>query len=220
VALPLGYSLLSPPGTPPVVGNFGRYFFPLFPLIAVFAALALGFIFERGESTIFSSRAWKGLGLLIICLPTVVMLARGALVFTRNVGNVEDSDVAAAHWLQDRVPAEALLAVNDVGALKYILPNRVLDMAGIVSPEISTAKKDAVARGANWQQGVANVLAREKPDYAVVFPNWYPGLVGEDKILRPIHVIRIRGNITMGGDAVAICRTPWTRYPLAEPDAP
>ena len=41
VALPLAYALYDSPDAPMMVGNFGRYYFPLFPFVLVLAALAL-----------------------------------------------------------------------------------------------------------------------------------------------------------------------------------
>ena len=44
--------------------------------------------------------------------------------------------MAIARWLAARVPPDAVLAVNDIGAIKYLLPNRIVDLASIATPEI------------------------------------------------------------------------------------
>ena len=43
----------------------------------------------------------------------------------------------------------------------------------------------------------------------VVFPSWFPGLA-RDPRFRPIHVLPIVGNVTMGGDEIVVYETPWT----------
>ena len=57
-----------------------------------------------------------------------------------------------ARWLAPRLPAEALLAVNDVGAFKYLLPNRVLDLVGLMTPEVTRERRAASRPGARLRQ--------------------------------------------------------------------
>lgn len=220
IGLPFAYSLLSPPSPDLVVGNFGRYFFPLFPFVVVLATVALDPLFRAwSERTSESAgrRAVATLLLVLIALPTLTAAAGGAMRFARHVGNVNDGDVAAALWLRPRVPADAVIAVNDIGALKYLLPNSVVDLAGILDPRLVAMEHQAQRTTGNWQAGVQEYLEITRPDYAVVFPSWYPNLVGPDKLLQPVHALRVADNEALGGDVVVICRTPWTRYPLKEP---
>lgn len=221
VGLPVAISLLSPGGGAPLVGNFGRYLFPLFPVLVVVGLLGL----EGAGRTLGSAlrigplrlplRAALIAGLLLA--PTLVDLARGAGRFAQSVGNVIDSDVRVARWLASRLPAGAVLAVNDVGAIKYLLPEvRIVDLAGIVNPEAVRYRRQAVARGEPASEGNLRFLARHRPDYLVVFPSWFPGLAREGSGFVPRLVIDVPDNITMGGDRIAVLSTPWTRLPLAD----
>jgi hypothetical protein len=147
-------------------------------------------------------------------LPTLVDLGVSLERYTRNVLNVQDSDVAMALWLRDRVPEEALLAVNDIGALKYLLPNRVADLAGIANPEARRYYREAAEQGLPVQAGITRFLEEQQPDYLVMFPSWFPQLASMPDKYRPLHRISIPENITMGGNEVVLYSTPWTRYPL------
>jgi hypothetical protein len=131
------------------------------------------------------------------------------------VANVQDSDVSVARWLAPRLHPEAVLAVNDIGALKFLLPNRVVDLAGIATPEIRRAVNRAVRENRAWEPVMAEEIAKRRPDYLVIFPEWFPTL-SLDPRFRPVHVVPIRDNVTMGGDQIVVYATPWTRYPLAE----
>lgn len=204
--LPLAYGLLAPAPTR-LLGNFGRYYFPLFPFVIVLGVLAL----EPAARALGPRlRALAVLGLL---LPSLGALAQGAIFHARNVANVEDSDVAVARWLAPRLPAEAVLAVNDIGAIKYLLPNRIVDLASIATPEIRREVARATAAGTPWDLAMVQAIERRQPDYVVIFPSWVPG-VARDPRFRPVHVVRIPGNITMGGDEIVVYETPWTRHPL------
>ena len=220
IALALTYAFLASPTGPPPVGNFGRYYFPMLPVIVVLGVLGLEQAGHRlGPAVSVHGRRFPVRALLIIAilLPQLWGLAHGPPRYLQTLANVEDSDVAAARWLADRLPDEALLAVQDIGAIKYHLPNRVVDLAGIVNPEIlpylhGSGPDDPVY----WEQRLARYLAEEKPDYLIVFPRSYPWLTGKAPGFDRVKVFEVRDNVTMAGGELAILSTPWTRFPLGE----
>jgi hypothetical protein len=131
------------------------------------------------------------------------------------VADVERGDVAAGRWLQDRLPAGASLAVNDIGALQYLLPeHRLHDLAGIVSPEVHGFTRRAVRSGRPWEEGIREYLEWARPDYLVVFPEWFPGLLSAGVSFQPVKEFPVPANITLGGDRLVIYRTPWSRREL------
>jgi hypothetical protein len=77
--------------------------------------------------------------------------------------------VAAARWVNANTPPGALVAAHDIGALGYFGGRRLLDLAGLVSPEVVPFIRDE-ARLRQW-------LNVRRADYFVTFPGWYPGLV-------------------------------------------
>jgi hypothetical protein len=212
--LPLAYSVLTP-GPTLMLGNFGRYYFPLFPVLVVLGVLGLeGPVraLARLPSRVLRT-ALAVLGAAVLLAPTVATFLRGEPFYVQNVANVEESDVAVARWLAARVPPEAVLAVNDIGAIKYLLPNPIVDLASIATPEIRQEVKRAAEAGVPWDDAMVAAIERRRPDYVVVFPAWVPG-VARDPRFRPVHHLEIPGNITMGGNEIVVYDTPWTRYPL------
>jgi hypothetical protein len=153
--------------------------------------------------------------LAVIAWPTVSSLVQGVGRYVQNVSNVQDSDVRMARWLAPRLPPQAVLAVNDIGALKFFLPNRVIDLAGIANPEIRRAMEEGMARGINGEMVLADELNRRRPDYLVIFPSWFPTL-SQVPAFRPLYTVDVKDNITMGGPQVVLYATPWTRWPLHE----
>ncbi|MFQ5350922.1 MAG: hypothetical protein ACE5EG_10810 [Thermoanaerobaculia bacterium] len=213
LALPLAYATMSPPGAL-VAGNFGRYYFPLYPFLAVIGVLGLAPLAIRVTPAAVGARRRLAVGLVVVALlwPTALSTLRGSARYAQSVVNVHDSDVAMARWLTGRLPPEAVLAVNDIGALGYLLPNRLIDLAGIANPELAAYLTAPDGRAA----GIGRFLAERRPDYLVVFPAWFPELVGAGGQFRPVHGLRIADNITMGGEELVLYATPWTRYPLAK----
>ncbi len=227
IALPLAYSFLASPSGAVAVGNFGRYYFPLLPVVAVLGVLGLEEAGRRlGPAVRLTGRRLPRGGanlplraflIAAIVVPQLWGLAHGPTRYLQTLANVEDSDVAAARWLAGRLPGEALLAVQDIGAIKYHLPNRIVDLAGIVNPRIlpylhGSGPRDPVY----WEQRLLRYLTEERPDYLIVFPRSYPWLTGTATGFEKVRGFEIRDNVTMAGDELAIFSTPWTRHPLTE----
>ncbi len=211
VGLALAYSLLQAPGGPVMVGNFGRYFFPVLPLVVVLGVLGLEPTARRLRACPAVLR-WALVALVLA--PQALGLYRGPLRYLQTVANVEDSDVRAARWLAPRLPPEAVLAVQDIGALKHLLPNPVVDLAGIVSPDVLS-----YLRGTDppyWEDRLLRYLEGERPDYLVVFPASYPKLATATPGFDRVRSFPVPRNVTMAGDEIAVFSTPWTRHPLRE----
>jgi hypothetical protein len=199
-----------------MLGNFGRYYFPLLPIVAVLGAIGL-------EPAVLSlaprirPAGWRAIlgaaAAALILAPALFVLAQGQRFYAQNVANVQESDVALARWLADRLPPEAVLAVNDIGALKYLLPNRIVDLASIATPEIGREVRRDTAAGVPWDDALLAAISRRRPDYLAVFPSWFPGLA-HDPRFRAVYTLSIPRNITMGGDEIVLYETPWTRYRL------
>lgn len=72
--------------------------------------------------------------------------------------------VSVARWLSERTPADALIAAHDIGAIGYFAERPLLDLAGLLSPEIIPLLSDEAALG-------RHILASDA-DYLVTAPGW------------------------------------------------
>jgi arabinofuranosyltransferase len=58
-----------------------------------------------------------------------------------------------------------LIAVHDIGAIGYFSNRKLVDLAGLVSPQVIPFIRD--------EKKLADYLDRQNIDYLVTFPTWY-----------------------------------------------
>jgi len=216
LALPLSAAMLSS-GREIAVGNFGRYFFPLLPCVVLLGSLALAPLPSNRLRAVAIGRVQlpaRALLLLLLVIPALFGALAGFKRYLHSCTDVRDSNVAMARWLAPRLPPDALVAVNDVGVFKYLLPNPLLDLVGLMTPEVSRRRVEAASRGEGFGDVLVGMLETHRPDFVLVFPAWftYPGRHPES--FRPLRTLTLSDNITMGGEMMVLYDTPWTRRPL------
>lgn len=223
LGLPMAYSVLA--GTERLnLGNFGRYLFPLLPLVALFGCLGLQTVLRSLPDRLFGGRFRTELwAALIVALPTALVYVTGVERYVTSVANVTDSDVAMARWVRDELPREAHLGVQDIGAMGYFAPQPLLDMVGIVDPEIQPyLRGDKMGSHPTGLQGWADYVRAANVDFIVLFPEAYGGIDAIRQVmpgLVPLHRIRLERNTTMAADEVVVYATPWGRAASAGPQA-
>ncbi len=161
LALPLLYAWRLP-----VDYQFGRYVMPIIPFIVLYGAVGTSVLLPQLGLRVLR-RAWA----LTIGVLLVVFFTLGANLYAQSVGIIECEMVAVAQWTRANVPPGELIAAHDIGAQGYFDDHPLLDMAGLVSPEVIPFIRDE-AQLQEW------VMARGAR-YVVFFPTWYPKLAAE-----------------------------------------
>jgi arabinofuranosyltransferase len=128
-----------------------------------------------------------------------------------GVDNIDDMHVTLGHWLRDNTAPDDLIATNDIGAIAYYSDRRILDLCGLVEPELV----DWALAG----KGIENYVAAKRPKLVAIFPAWFPGLV-RSPALRPIRAIKLENPMVVGGPAMLVYATDWDRFTAIPPDPP
>ncbi len=97
-------------------------------------------------------------------------LLLGAVSYAEDVAFVQHEMVDVALWLRDHTPPEALVAAHDIGALGYFAGRPLLDLAGLVTPEVIPLLHD--------EAQLARYVQAQGADYLVTAPGWpYEALI-------------------------------------------
>lgn len=151
----------------PVTYQHGRYVMPVIPVLMVMGLEGVFMWVQPGTRRFWRrviSRAWlAGIGLL-----TAGFVVLGARAYRQDVAIIESEMVETARWIRVSTPPSAVIAAHDIGAIGYFADRDLVDLAGLVSPEVIPFMRDEPA--------LARYLDRREADYLVTFPDWYPDL--------------------------------------------
>lgn len=181
----------------PVTYQHGRYLIPVIPvIIALGAGGTLEWLAVQAAELWqrVLSRAWLA---ATACLVLVFWL-NGAVAYMRDVQIIETEMVATAQWVATHTPAGTLVAAHDIGALGYFGGRDLLDLAGLVSPEVIPFIRDETQLG-QW-------LTSSGAECLMTFPDWYPGLVG--KLDAPLYITHAPYSPQAGGTNMAVYAWP------------
>jgi hypothetical protein len=184
---PLAMALLAPYRGPAF--QEGRYSLQLMPLALVVVAVGLGSRWGRWHGRLTAAY----LALAVLTLPPA------ASRYGWAVQNINAMQVHLGRWLAAEVPPRARLAVNDVGAIAFISRREVIDLMGLVTPEIIPYRREG-------EPGVIRYVVEQCPDYVIVFPAWFPRLTARNDLLEPIYRVRLARNVVAGADEMVVYR--------------
>ena len=155
----------------PRVYQNGRYLMPSLPFI-IFLALEgidqLILLLQRIERRKLIVVLESGFVVLILCSG----LWTEFKAFPRYRNYVSDSghytlqrQIRAAVWIKDNLPADAVIAAHDVGALGYYSERKIVDMVGLITP--------AAIPYIHEKNQMLAWLLREHVTHVATFRDWF-----------------------------------------------
>ncbi len=209
--LPLVYAFLHA-----VLYRHGRY---LMPLIPCNAAIGIAGLLEMrrlarlrgwrwragGETGFFGKNPVSVLVSVLIIVGTAWRLPAIASEYAGNVNDINEIHVALGHWAAEHTPPNAVLALNDIGAITYISERPVVDLAGLITPEVVP-----LLHAPNRDSRLAKFLAERNVQYVIIFPDWFPDLA-KRRDLEPVHQVTLQHRTIAGGETMIVYRADWRR---------
>jgi len=172
----MGYVLIYAMRLPPY--QHGRYLIPAMPILFLWGLLGAGHTFQQVISSP-TLRLLRMSWVAVIAFVSLGFIGLGAKSYALDVAYIETEMVATAKWAETNLPPEALLAAHDIGALGYFDHHELIDLAGLVSPEVIPFLRD--------EARIAVYLTRSGADYFIAFPGLYPELAVRSKEVYSTH---------------------------------
>jgi hypothetical protein len=171
-----------------------RYVSPLTPVMLLAMSVMAEWLLEGVAVTVSLRKTAR----TIILTAVIATLLLNGWVFTSEVlpharkfpVGVKECYFELGTWLRDNTPPDTVVAALDIGALGYSSERRVLDLMGLVSPEMMVLGRrmgfqEMVASGAWLQVDAGPGESRRRPDYFVDRSEGNPRWAG-----RTLHGVR------------------------------
>jgi hypothetical protein len=157
----------------PVTYQHGRYLIPVIPVLVAAGGAGMAGLVQVTASTMWRrviSRAW----VLTVGIVASAFWIIGARALIADVRIINSEMAATAKWVAANVPAGTTVAAHDIGALGYFAEVKLVDLAGLVSPEVIPVMNDEAKMWAFIQASGA--------EYFINFPGWCPGFMQDAKL--------------------------------------
>jgi len=158
----VGYMILYIMRLP--VYQHGRYIMPAMPIFFLFGLMA---VLEFAAGKTFKRYQWFVTTLWSISLASVTLLFvfLGARSYAQDVALIEQEMVEPAKWASANLPPETVIAAHDIGALGFFDQHTLIDLAGLVSPEVIPFIRD--------EARLTAYLDEKNADYLIAFADLY-----------------------------------------------
>ncbi|KAA3647236.1 MAG: hypothetical protein DWQ07_06970 [Chloroflexi bacterium] len=152
----------------PVTYQHGRYAIPAIPLFLFIGLIGMANTAKLSSPVLlprFISRVWVTTSGAILLGFWVI----GLNAYVDDVTIIETEMVDTARWIAENTEANAIIAAHDIGAIGYFAPRTILDLAGLVSPDVVPFIRD--------ETRLSEYINDQGGQYLMTFPNWYPQLI-------------------------------------------
>ncbi len=180
----------------PVTYQHGRYAMPVIPILLVVGSSGLIVVMDYEPKQTFRrllAKSWP----ISTWAAALAFLVLGAQAYGRDVAIIETEMVQCAQWIAVNTESNAIVASHDIGALGYYSRRPLLDLAGLISPEVIPFIRD--------EDALAQYLTKNNAAYLMTFPQWYPSLVQQAK---RVYLTASEFSPRSGGENMAVYK--WT----------
>jgi arabinofuranosyltransferase len=177
----------------PVTYHHGRYVMPAIPVVVLLGVWGT-------DKLPRLHRIPKRVLLLSLPILLFVFWVRGAQQYATDVRIIDSELKGAGLWIRDHTPDSALIGVHDIGAIGYFSERRLIDIAGLITPEVIPFIRN--------EERVLAFLEEKHVDYVAIFPSWYPTLANDSR-LRIVYRSTNPWIVEAGGDNIAVYETAW-----------
>ena len=143
----------------PVTYQHGRYLWPALPVWLLYGLLGSVRLLAARRGRLFSRVA-----VLTFIVVVALFLLLGAQAYADDVNFIQQEMVDVALWLRENTDPDALIAAHDIGAIGFFAQRPILDLAGLISPEVTPLLGDDAA--------MARYVLASNADYLVTAPGW------------------------------------------------
>jgi hypothetical protein len=180
----------------PVTYQHGRYLMPIMPVYLLWGLAGLIKLLTMNQLGTWKNVVEKS-WVISTGIVLIIFWLLGLIAYRRDVAFIESEMVNVANWVEQNTGRNALIAAHDIGALGYFSGRDIVDLAGLITPDVIPFIRD--------EEMIKSYINKRGANYLVTFPGWYPILT---EGASPIYVSGGKISLKMGGENMSVYRWP------------
>lgn len=202
--LPLVWSaalILLYAATLPLEIQHGRYVIPALPTAIDSGVVGMAWLLQRSRASMIGRVLVRVVAISGALLFAAMALVVGLRAYVFDVGLINQEMVTPAMWIRDNLLPEDLLVTHDIGAVGYYAPRPLLDIAGLVNPEVVPLMQDP--------DGMWALMRARGAKYLMALDNQIPGRDPNDSRLCEVFTTSGEDAVRAGGSNMTIYALAW-----------
>lgn len=155
----------------PYAHRFGRYMMPIIPFFILVSSLGIRDLGRLIGGYMKSKEIANGI--IFVLMAVILFMEYGN--YTENKENyaienkyISDRQVAAAMWLKENTNEDDVIGTHDVGAIGFYSGRKIVDVAGLVTPELINKINDD-----DYVTYMKDYMKQQGVSYLVFLREWY-----------------------------------------------
>lgn len=127
-------------------------------------------------------------------------------VYAHNCGNILDQQVKTGRWIARNLPADAIVGMNDAGAIAYYGNRATLDLLGLTTEGFARVYRSGT--GCLYER-LRHLPKERTPAYFAIYPEWFPYLASSGILGPEAFRAHLGFNTICGGDDKVVYPATW-----------
>ncbi|CAN5388418.1 hypothetical protein BH10BAC5_BH10BAC5_10830 [soil metagenome] len=155
----------------PYAHRFGRYLMPVIPFLILVSVSGFREAAQILANYLKSSRIANGINFVILALILITGFGNykdNKTEYTEACKWINDRQVVTARWLKDNTSESDIIGTHDVGAIAFYSGRKIVDVAGLVTPELIKKLNDPA-----YSTEMTEYMKKAGVTYLAFLREWY-----------------------------------------------
>jgi len=155
----------------PYAHRFGRYLMPIIPFMILVSMGGFREFARLIGSFLKNKQMANGFNFVIILLVLFISITNyfdNKKSYAEECKYINDRQVVAAKWIRDNTKETDIIGTHDVGAIAFYSQRKIVDVAGLVTPELINKLHDK-----NYVEYMREYLKKNNVSYLAFLREWY-----------------------------------------------
>jgi hypothetical protein len=178
-----------------------RYQMPFYHIYLAWSAAGVVFVVRK------ASQVWRPAALALVfwfLFVSVLSLPRWMDTYGMNSKNIYEQQIRMARIIDSILPEDALVGINDAGAIPYFSGRRTFDVLGLATEGQSRWFRSGPG---TLYERFENLGDHERPGWFAIYPDWF---FYEEIFTRKVVSIRLKDNTICGAAEKALFKADWS----------